>query len=137
MRLRAHVRLVAAVWLTCQAVAFAAAPFVLCHDHNVMSHMGSGHECEPSHHHHSEPAQTSTTHEHHQHTSEVPPVKSGAALNCRCTVSDAALAALTLEAGVLPGELVVETKPVTVPVVFPDRAAPTRVQQIDTPPPRA
>lgn len=138
MRLRAHVRLVAAVWLTCQAVAFAAAPFVLCHDHNVMSHMGSGHECDPSHHHHSEPAQTSTTHEHHQHTSEAPPTTSSdALLDCRCTVSDAALAALTLEAGVLPGELVIETMLVTTPVVLTDRAAPTRVQPIDTPPPRA
>jgi hypothetical protein len=138
MRLRAHVRFVAAVWLTCQAVAFAAAPFVLCHDHNVMSQTGSGHECDPSHHHHSEPAQTSTAHEHHQHTSEVPPAKSDdAALNCRCTLSDAALAALTLEAGVLPGEFVAETTPVTTPVVLFDRAVPTRVQQIDTPPPRA
>lgn len=137
MRLRAHVRLVAAVWLTCQAAAFAAAPFVLCHDHNVMSQTGGGHECDPSHHHHSEPAQTSTAHEHHQHTSEVPPTTSNdAALNCRCTVSDAALAALTLEAGVLPGELVVETKPATSPVVVPDREALTRFPQIDTPPPR-
>ena len=137
MRLRAHVRLVAAVWLTCQAVAFAAAPFVLCHDHNVMSQMGNGHECDPSHHHHSEPAQTSTAHEHHQHASEVPPSTSNdASLNCRCTLSDAAIAALTLEAGVLPGELVVATMPVGSPVVLTDRAAPTRVQQIDTPPPR-
>lgn len=131
-------RLVAAVWLTCQAVAFAAAPYVLCHDHNVMSQMGSGHECDPSHHHHSEPAQTSTTHEHHQHTSEAPPTTSSdALLDCRCTVSDAALAALTLEAGVLPGELVIETMLVTTPVVLTDRAAPTRFQPIDTPPPRA
>ena len=138
MCLRAHVRLVAAIWLTCQAVAFAAAPFVLCHDHNVMSQMGSGHECDPSHHHHSEPVQTATAHEHHQHTSEAPPAKpDDAALNCRCTVSDAALAALIFDAGILPGELVVETKPVTTRVVRRDRAVPTRFQQIDTPPPRA
>ena len=138
MRLRTHVRLVAAVWLTCQAVAFAAAPFVLCHDHNVMSQLGSGHECDPTHHHHSEPAPTSTAHEHHQHTSEAPPRTSNdASLNCRCTVSDAALAALTLEAGVLPGEFVVETRPVATPVVLFDRAVPTRVPQIATPPPRA
>src|SRR5262245_4984882 len=138
MRLRAHVRLVAAVWLTCQAVAFAAAPFVLCHDQNVMSQVGSGHECDPSHHHHGESAQTSTAHDHHQHTSEVPPAKSDdAALNCRCTLSDAAIAARTLEAGVLPGELVVATMPVASRVVLPDHAALTRFQQIDTPPPRA
>lgn len=138
MRLRAHVRLVAAVWLTCQGVALAAAPFVLCHDHNVMSQMGDGHDCDPTHHHHSEPAQASPAHEHHQHTSEAPPSTSNdASLNCRCTLSDAAIAALTLEAGVLPCELVVATMPVASPVVVPDRAVPTRVQQIDTPPPRA
>ena len=137
MRLRAHVRLVATVWLTCQAVAFAAAPFVLCHDHNVMSQMGDGHDCDPAHHHHSESAQTSTAHEHHQHTSEAPPTTSNdASLNCRCTLSDAAIAALTLEAGVLPGELVVTTMPVASPVVLIDRAALVRFQQIDTPPPR-
>ena len=138
MRVRVHVRLVAAVWLTCQAVAFTAAPFVLCHDHNVMSQLGSSHECDPTHHHHSEAASTSTAHEHHQHTSEAPPTTSNdASLNCRCTLSDAALAALTLETGVLPGEFVVEAKLVATPVVLFDRAVPTRFQQIDTPPPRA
>ena len=138
MRVRAHVRLVAAVWLTCQAVAFAAAPFVLCNDHGLMIQTGDGHVCGPQHHHDGQPAQTSTGHEHHQHATETPaPASSDAAVNCRCTLSDAALAALTLDAGILPGELVLETKLVTPPVVVPDHAAPTRVQQIDTPPPRA
>ena len=116
MRVRAHVRLVAAIWLTCQVAAFAASPFVLCYDHNVMQ-TAEGHECDPQHHHHGS--------------------SDDAALRCRCTVSDAALAALTLEAGILPGEFVHETSLATPPVVLPDYAAPTRSQNPDTPPPRA
>jgi hypothetical protein len=119
MRVRAHVRIVAAVWLACQAVAFAAAPFVLCNDHGVMRQIGDGHE-------------------HHQHSSEPASTASNdAALNCRCTVSDAALAALTLESGILTSELVLETRLVTARVVLPDDATPTRFHQTDTPPPRA
>jgi hypothetical protein len=138
MRVRAHVRIVAAVWLACQAVAFAAAPFVLCNDHGVMSQIGDGHECSPQHHHHGQAAQTSTGHEHHQHASEPASTASNdAALNCRCTVSDAALAALTLESGILTSELVLETRLVTARVVLPDDATPTRFHQTDTPPPRA
>jgi hypothetical protein len=139
MRVRAHVRLVAAVWLTCQMAAFAVAPFVLCNDHGVMSQTGSGHECDPQqHHHHGQPAQAATSPEHHHHASEQAPATSNdAMLNCRCTVSDAALAALTLETGVLTTEFVLDTKLVIAPVVLPDHAAPTRSHQIDTPPPRA
>lgn len=138
MRVRGHVRLVAMVWLTCQVVAFAAAPFVLCNDHNVMSQVGSAHECDPQqHHHHGQPAET-PNHEHHHGASEPRSTTSNdAALNCRCTVSDAALAALTLESGVLTSEFVLDTKLVTASVVVRDYAAPTRSQQIDTPPPRA
>ena len=121
MRLRGHVRLVAIVWLTCQMVAFAAAPFVLCNDHGVMSRIGDDHECTPEHHHASE---TATSH------------SSDAMLDCQCSVSDAALAALTLESGVLTNEFVLDTKLVTAPVVIRDYAAPTRSQHIDTPPPR-
>jgi hypothetical protein len=117
MGLRDHVRLVAAVWLTCQAVACAAAPFVLCSDHSVMSQTGDAHECDPQHHHHGQ--------------------SDDAALSCRCAVSDAALAALTLEAGILPGEVALETTLVTTRVVLPEYAAPTRSQHPDTPPPRA
>ena len=116
MRTRANVRLVAAVWLTCQVAAFAASPFVLCYDHNVMQ-MADSHECDPKHHHHGD--------------------SNEATLKCRCTVSDAALAALTLEAGILPGELVLQISVATPRVVLPDYAAPTRSQEIDTPPPRA
>jgi hypothetical protein len=138
MRVRAHVRLVAAVWLTCQTVAFAAAPFVLCNDHGVMSQAGDGHECGPQHHHHGQPAPTATAHDHHQHASESAPTTSNdAVIDCRCTVSDSALAALMLESGILTSEFVLDTKLVTAPVVLRDYAAPTRSQQIDTPPPRA
>ena len=138
MRVRGHIRLVAMVWLTCQVVAFAAAPFVLCNDHNVMSQVGSAHECDPQqHHHHGQPAET-PNHEHHHGASEPPSTTSNdAALNCRCTVSDAALAALTLESGVLTSEFMLDTKLVTASVVVRDYAAPTRSRQIDTPPPRA
>ena len=125
MRVRGHVRLVATVWLTCQMVAFAAAPFVLCNDHNVMSQAGAAHDCDPQQHH------------HHGTSEPATPAPNDAALNCRCTVSDAALAALTLESGVLTNEFVLDTKLVTAPVVVPDYAAPTRSHQIDTPPPRA
>jgi hypothetical protein len=135
MRVRTHVRVVAAVWLICQAAAFAAAPFVLCHDHGVMSQMGDGHECGPQHHHHGEPA--ATAHDHHQHGSEAATTTSDAVINCRCSVSDAALAALILDAGVLPGEFVFETRLVTARVVLADYASPTRSQHPDTPPPRA
>ena len=110
----------AAVWLTCQVAAFAAAPLIVCNDHNVMSRMDEAKACEHHHHH-----ETTTT------TSD------DAALKCRCTVSDAALAALTLEAGILPGELVLETRPATRPVVLTGYAAPTRSQHPDIPPPRA
>jgi len=138
MRVRAHVRLVAAVWLTCQMVAFAAAPFVLCNDHGVMSEVVSGHECVPQHHHHGQSAQPATGHEHHQHASEpATTTQKDAAINCRCTVSDAALAAMTLESGILTGEFVLQTRLVTARVVLADYAAPTRIQTIDTPPPRA
>ena len=141
MRVRARVRLVAAVWLTCQMVAFAAAPFVLCNDHGVMSDVSAGHECDPRdprHHHHGQATQPATAHEHHQHASEpATTTQNDATINCRCTVSDAALAALTLESGILTGEFVLETTLVTARVVLPDYAAPTRIQPIDTPPPRA
>jgi hypothetical protein len=137
MRVRAHVRLVAAVWLTCQMVAFAAAPFVLCNDHGVMSQVGDGHECSPQHHHHGQAAQPSTAHDHH-HQSEKPATPaSNATVDCRCTVSDAALAALILESGIMTSEFVLETTLVTARVVLPDHAALTRIQTIDTPPPRA
>ena len=118
MGVRARVRLAAAVWLTCQVAAFAAAPFVLCHDHGVMTQMADRHDCDPTHHH------------HHGQTTD------GASLNCRCTVSDAALAALTLEAGVLPGEFALDTRIVTTTAVIADYAAPTRSHHPDTPPPR-
>ena len=137
MRVRAHVRLVAAVWLTCRMVVFAAAPFVLCNDHNVMSQTGDGHECSPQHHHHGPPAESSTGHEHHHASEPVPTPSNDAAINCRCTVSDSALAALTLESGILTSEFVLDTKLVIAPVVQPDYAAPTRSQKIVTPPPRA
>ena len=137
MRVRAHVRLVAAVWLTCQMVAFAAAPFVLCNDHAVMSQMGDGHECTPQHHHHGQPAQASTGHEHHHSSESAPAPSTGASLDCRCTVSDAALAALTLDSGILTSEFVLDTKLVTARLVVRDYSAPTRSHQIDTPPPRA
>ena len=116
MGARAHVRLVAVVWLTCQMVAFAASPFVLCYDHSVMQ-MADRHECDPKHHHHGDSDE--------------------ATLKCRCTVSDAALAALTLDAGILPGEIVLETRLAAPRAVLPDYAAPTRSLDIDTPPPRA
>ena len=132
-----RVRLVAMVWLTCQVVAFGAAPFVLCNDHSVMSQMGDGHDCGPQHHHHG-PAQTSTGHEHHQHASAPAATTSNdAVLDCRCTVSDAALAALMLESGILTSEFAFETTLVGARMVLPDHAAPTRFRQIDTPPPRA
>jgi hypothetical protein len=135
MRVRAHAKLVAAIWLSCQVVAFAAAPFVLCHDHGVMSQTGHGHECDPSHHHHRRTASSPESHEHHHGTE--PPSSGGAAIDCRCTISDAALAALTLDAGILTGQFALDTKLVVVPVVRGDYAAPTRSQHPDTPPPRA
>jgi hypothetical protein len=118
MRARAHVRLVAAVWLTCQVAAFAASPFVLCHDHSVMSQTADGHECDPKHHHHGQS-------------------DDGAALKCRCIVSDAALAALILDVGILPGAFAFETNVAAMPVVPADYSAPTRSHIPDTPPPRA
>jgi hypothetical protein len=136
MGARAHARLVAVVWLTCQIVAYAAAPFVLCNDHGVMSGVGSGHECDPRHHHHGQPAQQTTSHENHHHESDTP-TTTDATVDCRCTVSDTALAALTLESGIMTTEFVLDTKLVTVRVAVPDHVAPTRIQSIDTPPPRA
>jgi hypothetical protein len=140
MRVRGHVRLVATVWLTSQVVAFAAAPFVLCNDQAVMSRMGEDHECSPQHHHHghsAEAPQTSTGHEHHHASEPTTSTSSDAMLDCQCTVSDAALAALTLESGVLTREFALDTKLVTARAVVRDYAAPTRSQHIDTPPPRA
>jgi hypothetical protein len=128
------------VWLTSQVVAFAAAPFVLCNDQAVMSRMGEDHDCGPQHHHHqqsAEPAQTSSGHEHHQASESATSHSSDAMLDCRCSVSDAALAALILESGVLTHEFVLDTKLVTARVVVRDYAAPTRSRHIDTPPPRA
>jgi hypothetical protein len=137
MRVRAHVRLVTVVWLTCQVVAFAAAPFALCHDHGAMSQMGHGHECDPTHHHHGQPASSAASHEHH-HAGDAPgtPPES-AAVDCRCTVSDAALAALMLETGLLPRVFALVTNLADSRVVLPEDAIPTRTQPIDTPPPRA
>ena len=140
MRVRGHVRLVATVWLTCQMVAFAAAPFVLCNDHDVMSQIADDHDCGPQHHHHqqhAEPAKTSAGHEHHHASETATSHSSDAMLDCRCSVSDAALAALILESGVLTNEFVLDTKLVTARVVIGDYAAPTRSHHIDTPPPRA
>jgi hypothetical protein len=138
MHVRAHVRLVAAVWLTCQVVAFAAAPFVLCNDHGVMSQTGGAHECDPRQQHHHGQPQAVAAHEHHQHHSEPTPAPlTDASIDCRCTVSDAALAALTLESGILTSQFVLDTKLAIARVVLPDYAAPARFQQIDTPPPRA
>lgn len=120
MRIRAHARIVAAIWLTCQVAAFAASPFVLCYDHSVMAQMPDGHECDPVHHHHDHDQTTDT-----------------ASLNCRCTVSDAALAALILDTGIIPGAFEFETNVAALPVVLADYAAPTRSHIPDTPPPRA
>ena len=119
MGVRAHVRLVAAVWLTCQVTAFAAAPFVLCNDHGVMTQTADRHDCDPAHHH------------HHDQAGET------ASLDCRCTVSDAALAALILDAGVLPGEVALQTRLATTAVVLSEYAALARSHHPDTPPPRA
>ena len=138
MRIRARVRRVAAIWLTCQVAAFAASPFVVCHDHGVMQ-MADGHECDPAHRHqHGQPATTPAAHDHHHHQAEAPTrTPDRASLNCRCTVSDSALAALMLEAGILPGVLTLDTKIVPTRVVVPDYATPTRSHIPDTPPPRA
>jgi hypothetical protein len=138
MRVRAYVRLVAVVWLTCQMTAFAAAPFVVCNDHGVMSQMGDGHECGPQHHHHSELAQPAASHEHHQqHGTESVTTPENALLDCRCAVSDAALAALILDSGILPGDVVLDTTLAITRVVIRDYAAPTHSRYPDTPPPRA
>lgn len=136
MRVRAHVRLVAAVWLTCQVVAFAAAPFVLCDDHGVMSDVADGHERDPQHHHHGPAAEPATAHQHHHASEPTTTTPTDATIDCRCTVSDAALAALTLDSGILTNEFVLDTRLVTARVVVRDYAAPTRSQHIDTPPPR-
>jgi hypothetical protein len=136
MRIRAHVRLVAAVWLSCQVAAFAASPFVLCHDHGVMP-TADGHECDKTHHHHGQPAATPAGHDHHHSTASQNPASDNASLNCRCTISDAALAALTLDAGILPGTFAIETNVATTRVVLHDYAAPTRSHIPDIPPPRA
>jgi predicted cobalt transporter CbtA len=140
MRIRARVRLVAAIWLTCQVAAFAASPYALCHDHSVMQ-MADGHECDASHRHqhqHEQPASAPASHEHHHHQAEAPnPASDRASLDCRCTVSDAALAALILDAGIVPGIFTLDTKIAPTRVVFPDYAAPTRSHIPDTPPPRA
>jgi hypothetical protein len=137
MRVRAHVRLVTAIWLTCQVVAFAAAPFALCHDHGAMSQTGNGHECDPTHHHHGQPASSAASHQHH-HAGDAPGTPpEGAAVDCRCTVSDAALAALMLETGLLPKVFALVTNLADSRVVLPEDAIPTHTQPIDTPPPRA
>jgi hypothetical protein len=135
----AHIRLVAAVWLTCQVAAFAAAPFVLCcNDHGVTSQADSERACDPQQHHHGQAAPTAAAHDHHQHASEPGTSTSNdAVVNCRCTVSDAALAALTLESGILTSEFALEAKFVTARVALPDYAAFTRSRRFDTPPPRA
>jgi hypothetical protein len=137
---------VAALWLTCQVGAFAASPFVLCHDHNVMSRMPAKHECGamcPMHHHGQQPSQTAT-HEHHHHDSTEPsapqsgtPHSGTPSVACRCTVSDAALAGLTLEAGILPLAFTLSDEIISTGVVVSDYAAPTRQQLPETPPPRA
>jgi hypothetical protein len=141
MRVRPHVRLVAVIWLTCQVAAFAASPYALCHDHDAMAQVPAGHECGrmcPMHHHGQPPASTTAAHEHHHHQSEAPSVPAGgASLNCRCTVSDAALAALIVEAGVVPPAFTLVEEQISTRVVLVDYAAPTRSQLVETPPPRA
>jgi hypothetical protein len=140
MRVRPHVRLVAVIWLTCQVAAFAASPFVLCHDHGAMTQMSGDHECgrmAPMHH-HEQPPSTPAAHEHHHDHSEAPAGTSGgASLDCRCTISDAALAALILEAGLVPPAFTLAEEQISTRVVNPDYAAPTRSHIPDTPPPRA
>lgn len=141
MRVRAHVRLVAAFWLTCQLAAFAASPYALCHDHDAMAQVPAGHECGPTcpmHHHGQPPASNAASHEHHHHQSEAPGTPAGgASLNCRCTVSDAALAALILEAGVVPPAFTLVEEQISTRVILLDYAASTRSPHPDTPPPRA
>jgi hypothetical protein len=140
MYVRAHVRLVAAVWLTCQVAAFAASPYVLCHDHGVMARMPADHECGkmcPMHH-HGQPPATAASQEHHHHQSEAPGRKPhGASLDCRCAVSDAALAGLILETAVLAPPLTIVDELNASRVVIPDVSAPSRPQYPETPPPRA
>jgi hypothetical protein len=145
MRVRAHVKLVAALWLTCQVAAFAAAPAVLCHDHGVMAGMADDHECDrmcPMHH-HGQPASTPAPSHDHQHHHGAPeatttaPAPGGASLDCRCPISDAALAGIIHESGIVPGAFTVLSSGISARAVSPDRVTPTRPQHPDTPPPRA
>lgn len=132
-----RVKLVATIWLCCQVAAFAAAPYVLCNDHDLMA-MSDGHRCGPTHHHHEQPASTESSHAHHHHSTAASNTATNtAALDCRCTVSDAALAALMLDSGIVRGAFTLEQSVAPLPVVIADYAAPTRSLIPDTPPPRA
>ena len=132
-----RVKLVATIWLCCQMVAFAAAPYVLCTDHDLMA-MSEGHKCGPTHHHHEQPVSTESSHAHHHHpTAASSTTTNTATLDCRCTLSDAALAALMLDSGIVLGAFTLEQNAAPVPVVLADYAAPTRSLIPDTPPPRA
>ena len=141
MGIRAHVKWVAAMWLTSQVSAFAAAPFVLCHDHNVMAQMPAEHECGemcPMHHHGQQPSpMASDEHHHHHESTESSGPSETPSITCRCTLSDAALAGLTLEASILSPALTVSDDLLSTHVVVPDYAAPTRHHLPETPPPRA
>ena len=141
MGIRAHVKWVAALWLTCQVSAFAAAPFVLCHDHNVMAQMPAEHECGemcPMHHHGQQPSpKASDEHHHHHESTESSGRSETPSVTCRCTLSDAALAGLTLDAGILLPALTVSDDLLSTQIVVPDYAAPTRHHRPETPPPRA
>jgi hypothetical protein len=120
--------------------AFAASPLVTCHDHGTSMHHGSSkHACGrmcPMH--HGQQPSTPAGHEHHHAASTTASVPvEGASMNCRCPLSDAALAALILDVGVLPQTSTIEDFTISTRVVMPDYAAPTHSQNPDTPPPRA
>ena len=133
-------RWVAAVWLTCQVTALAAAPFVLCHDHGVMAQMPAKHECGrmcPMHHQGAQQPSDAAHHHHHQSTEPVKDASQAASVTCRCTVSDAALAGITLDAGVVQQTFTLSRERLSTRVVVVNYDAPTRNQLPDTPPPRA
>ena len=152
MRRRAHLAVVAAVWLASQVAAFTATSLRACceHDdaaradrHSCCAGMKPGDACpmhrpgraagadrtsrQPASHQHGGDTSAEASHG----SSDVP------ALQCACCASNTDLATLLFGHGILPPEFVLPYAPMTERIAAADGGAHVRAGRPDLPPPRA
>ena len=117
MKIRRYLSWLVVLWLVCQGTASAAAPFALCLEHSHSTGAAGDPSCPL-----------------HQHGTGGDP--GGTALRCQCHLDSAALSALIIGTGLLPGSVSVSDSDSFEFLVSFDSSASSHIHLPDRQPPR-